>query len=40
MLFGDVGGFAGLLFTVGSSVVSLLTYNNAENGLTERLYVA
>ena len=39
MLLGDVGGFSGLLYTVGSSIVSLLTYNNPENKLVEKLFV-
>ena len=38
MLLGDVGGFSGLLFTIGSSLVSVLTYNNPENRLIEKLY--
>lgn len=33
MLLGDVGGLSGLLYAVGASIVSLLTYNNAENTL-------
>ena len=40
MLFGDVGGFTGLLYYVGSSIVSLLTYNNPQNRLVEKLFVA
>ena len=39
MLLGDVGGFTGLLFYVGSSIVSLLTYNNPQNRLVEKLFV-
>ena len=38
MLLGDVGGFSGLLYAVGSSLVSLLTYNKAENRLIEKLF--
>ena len=38
-LLGDVGGFSGLLFAVGSQIVSFLTFNNPENRLVERLYV-
>ena len=39
MLLGDVGGFSGLLYSVGAFIVSLLTYNNPENKLIERLFV-
>ena len=39
MLLGDVGGFSGLLFTFGSSLVSLLTYNNPKNKLIEKLFL-
>ena len=39
MLLGDVGGFSGLLYTVGASFVGLLTYNNPENKLVEKLFV-
>ena len=39
MLLGDVGGFSGLLYTVGASIVSLLTYNNPENRLVEKLFI-
>ena len=39
MLLGDVGGFTGLLYFVGSSIVSLLTYNNPQNRLIEKLFV-
>ena len=39
MLLGDVGGFSGLLYTVGASIVSLLTYNNPENRLAGKLFV-
>ena len=39
MLLGDVGGFSGLLYSVGAFIVSLLTYNNPENKLVERLFV-
>ena len=39
MLLGDVGGFSGLLYAVGASIVSLLTYNDPENRLVEKLFV-
>ena len=39
MLLGDVGGFSGLFYSVGAFIVSLLTYNNPENKLVERLFV-
>ena len=39
MLLGDVGGFAGLLYAVGAFIVSLLTFNNPENRLVEKLFV-
>ena len=39
MLLGDVGGFTGLLYYVGSFLVSLLTYNNPQNGLVQKLFV-
>ena len=39
MLLGDVGGFSGLLYAVGAQIVSLMTYNNPENRLVERLFV-
>ena len=39
MLLGDVGGLSGLLYAVGASIVSLLTYNNPENTLVEKLFV-
>ena len=38
MLLGDVGGLSGLLFTVSASLVSILTYNNPENMLVEKLF--
>lgn len=38
MLFGDVGGFSGLLFTLNAIIVSIFTYNNAENSLVESLF--
>ena len=38
MLLGYVGGFSGLLYAVGSSLVGLLTYNSAENRLVEKLF--
>ena len=38
MLLGDVGGFSGLLYAVGTSIVGLLTYNSAENRLIEKLF--
>ena len=39
MLLGDVGGLSGFLYAVGASIVSLLTYNNPENTLVEKLFV-
>ena len=39
MLLGDVGGFFGLLYSVGALIVSLLTHNNPENRLAEKLFV-
>ena len=39
MLLGDVGGFTGLLYYVGSSIVSFLTYNNPQNRLVQKLFV-
>ena len=39
MLLGDVGGLSGLLFIVGTNIVSFLTYNNPENRLVERLFL-
>ena len=38
MLFGDVGGFAGLLFTLNALIVNIFTYNNTENHLAESLF--
>ena len=40
MLLGDVGGFTGLLYAVGALIVSLLTFNNPENRLVQKLFVA
>ena len=31
MLLGDVGGFAGLLYALGSILVSIFNFANAEN---------
>ena len=39
MLLSDVGGLSGLLISVGSSIVSLLTFKNPENKLVEKLFV-
>ena len=39
MLLSDVGGLSGLLISLGSSLVSLLTYNSPENKLIEKLFV-
>jgi hypothetical protein len=39
MLLGDVGGFSGLLFSVGAVIVGFLTHNNPENYLARKLYV-
>ena len=38
MLFGDVGGFSGLLFTLNAIIVSIFTHNNTENYLVESLF--
>ena len=38
MLFGDVGGFSGLLIGVGSFIVSFLNFQNAENYVAQFLY--
>ena len=38
MLLGDVGGFSGLLYAVGTSLVGLLTYNSAMNRLAGKLF--
>lgn len=38
MLFGDVGGFSGLLFTLNAIIVNIFTYNNTENYLVESLF--
>ena len=33
MLIGDIGGFQGILFAVGATLVGLFTHNNPENYL-------
>lgn len=38
MLFGDVGGFSGLLFTLNALLINIFTYNNTENYLVESLF--
>ena len=38
MLFGDVGGFSGLLIGLGSFIVSFLNFQNAENYVAQFLY--
>ena len=38
MLFGDVGGFSGLLIGLGSLIVSFLNFQNAENYVAQFLY--
>ena len=38
-LLGDLGGLYGLLVSFGASVVSYMTYNNAENFLARHLFV-
>ena len=38
MLFGDVGGFFGLLVTLNASLLNITTYNNAENFLVGYLF--
>ena len=37
-LFGDVGGFSGLLIGVGSCIVSFINFQNAENFVAQSLY--
>ena len=38
MLLGDVGGFSGILFSIGAVIVGLFTHNNPENYLTRKLF--
>ena len=38
MLFGDVGGFFGLLVTLNATLLNVVTYNNAENFLARYLF--
>lgn len=38
MLLGDVGGFQGLLFSIGAFIVSIFTFKNSENYLAKKLY--
>ena len=38
MLFGDVGGFSGLLLTIGSFLVSIFNFYNAENYVAQSLF--
>ena len=38
MLFGDVGGFLGLLIGVGSFIVNFTNFQNAENYVAQSLY--
>ena len=38
MLFGDVGGLAGLFNALSAILINVLTYNNGENYLTKTLY--
>ena len=38
MLFGDVGGFSGLLIGLGSFIVGFLNFQNAENYVSQSLY--
>ena len=39
MLLGDVGGFSGLLYAVGASIIGVVTYQKADNHLVNRLFV-
>ena len=39
MLFGDVGGFFGLLITLNAALVNVASYNNAENFLARYLFI-
>ena len=38
MLLGDVGGFSGILFTIGAILISFFTHNNPQNYLAAKLY--
>ena len=40
MLLGDVGGLSGILFSVGSALVSMFTFASSENWLASKLYSA
>ena len=38
-LLGDLGGLYGILISFGASIVSYMTYNNAENFIARHLFV-
>ena len=38
MLLGDIGGFAGLLYSIIASILSIITFQNPENYLVNKLY--
>lgn len=40
MLLGDIGGFSGLLYSLGAVLLSILTFQNPENYLASKLYRA
>lgn len=38
MLLGDIGGFSGLLYSLGASILSIITFQNPENYLASKLF--
>ena len=40
MLFGDVGGLSGLLYSLGGALVGILSFQSAENFVVQSLYKA